>query len=46
MSYINVHKANLRSQHSIFDTGLFAWAHPRPNKPPERVDTDALKRPT
>jgi len=41
----NVHKANLGSQLSIFDTGSFARAPPRPNNPPERVDMDALKRP-
>jgi hypothetical protein len=39
-----VHKANLGSQLSIFDTGSFARACPRPN-PPERVHTGALKRP-
>ena len=43
MSYRNMHKANLRSQLSIFDTHSFARAHPRPNDPPKRVDTDALK---
>jgi hypothetical protein len=42
---MNVHKANLGSQLSIFDTGLFARARPRPNDLPERVHTDALKRP-
>jgi len=41
-----MHKANLGSQLSIFDTGSFARAHPHPNDPPERVDMDALKRPT
>jgi hypothetical protein len=40
-----VHKANLGSQLSIFDTGSFARARPRPNDPPERVHTGALKRP-
>jgi hypothetical protein len=40
-----VHKANLGSQLSIFDTGSFARAHPRPNDPPERVHAGALKRP-
>jgi len=44
MSYTNVHKAKLGSQLSIFYTGSFARARPRPNDPPERVDTDALKR--
>jgi hypothetical protein len=44
-SCTNVHKANLGSQLSIFDTGSFARARPRPNDPPERVHTDALKRP-
>jgi len=41
---MNMHKANLGSQLSIFYTGLFAWARPRPNEltrtplndPPER----------
>jgi len=42
-SYTNVHKANLGSQLSIFDTGSFTWACPRPNDLPERVDMDALK---
>jgi len=50
-SCMNVHKANLGSQLSIFDTGSFAWACPRPNELtrmpsndlPERVDTDTLK---
>jgi len=41
----NVHKANLRSQLSIFDTGSFARASPCLNDPLERVDTDTLKRP-
>jgi hypothetical protein len=31
---------------AFFDTGSFARARPRPNDPPERVHTDALKRPT
>jgi hypothetical protein len=44
-SYTSVHKANLGSQLSIFDTGSFAQARPRPNDPPERVHTGALKRP-
>jgi len=44
-SCTNVHKANLGSQLSIFYTGSFAGARPRLNDPPERVDTDALKRP-
>jgi len=44
-SYTNVHKANLRSQLSIFDTGSFPWARPHPNDPLERVDMDGLKRP-
>jgi len=35
MSCTNMHKAKLRSQHSIFDTGSFVRAHPRPNDPPE-----------
>jgi len=42
-SYTNVHKANLGSQLSIFGMGLFAWARPHPNDPPEQVDTNALK---
>jgi len=33
-SCTNVHKANLGSQLSIFDTGSFAPACPRPNDPP------------
>jgi hypothetical protein len=40
-----VHKANLGSQPSIFDTGSSARARPRPNDPPERVHAGALKRP-
>jgi len=44
-SYMNVHKANRGSQLSIFDTGSFAPARPHLNNPPERVDTDTLKRP-
>jgi hypothetical protein len=40
-----VHKANLGSQLSIFDTGSSARARPRPNDPPERVQPGALKRP-
>jgi hypothetical protein len=39
MSCMNVHKANLGSQLSIFDTGSFARARPRPNDLPERVHT-------
>jgi len=38
-----VHKFNLGSQLSIFDTGSFAEAHPRLNDLPVRVDTDTLK---
>jgi len=45
-SCTNMHKANLRSQISIFYMGLFTRARHRPNDPPERVDMDALKRPT
>ena len=45
-SCTNVHKANLGSQLSIFDTGSFAQARPRLNDPPERVHTGALKRPS
>jgi len=41
----NMHKANLGSQLSIFYTGSFAQARPRPNDPHERVDIDALKQP-
>jgi hypothetical protein len=44
-SCTSVHKANLRSQLSIFDTGSSARARPRPNEPPERVHPGALKRP-
>jgi hypothetical protein len=40
-----VHKANLGSQLSLFDTGSFARARPRPNDPPERVQAGALTRP-
>jgi hypothetical protein len=46
-----VHKANLGSQLSIFDTALARTSSPgrpqttRPNDPPERVHTGALKRP-
>jgi len=39
----NFHKANLGSELSIFDTGLFTQVRPRPNDPSERVDMDALK---
>ena len=45
-SYMNVHKATLRSQLSIFDMGSFSQAHPHLNDPPERADMDSLKRPT
>jgi len=44
-SYTNVHKANLRSQLSIFDMGSFARGRPLPNDLPKGDDTDALKRP-
>jgi hypothetical protein len=44
-SCTSVHKANLGSQLSIFDTGSSARARPRPNDPPERVQPGALKRP-
>ena len=44
-SCTNVHRANLGSQLSIFDTGSFTRARPHPDDPPERVDKDALKRP-
>ena len=40
-SCTNMHKANPRSQLSIFDTGSFARARPHLNDPSERVDTDA-----
>ena len=43
MSCTNMHKANLGSQLSIFDTGSFTWACPRPNDLLEQVDMDALK---
>jgi hypothetical protein len=43
-SCTSVHKANLGSQLSIFDTGSSARARPRPNEP-ERVHAGALKRP-
>ena len=42
-SFTNVHKANLGSQLSIFDTGSLTQAHLDLNDPPERVDMDALK---
>jgi len=29
---MDMHKANLQSQLSIFDRGSFAWAHPCPNE--------------
>ena len=45
MSCTNVHKANLGSQLSIFDTGSFARARPRPNDPLDRFQTGDLKRP-
>jgi len=32
MSYTNVHKANLWSQLSNFDTGSFARVHPQMNE--------------
>jgi len=43
-SCTNMHKSNLGSQLSIFDTGSFGWARPHPNEltwtpsndPPER----------
>jgi hypothetical protein len=41
-SCTSVHKANLGSQLSIFDTGSSARARPRPNDPPERVHAGAL----
>jgi hypothetical protein len=44
-SCTSVYKANLGSQLSIFDTGSFARARPRPNEPNERVQPGALKRP-
>jgi hypothetical protein len=50
-SCTNVHKANLGSQLSIFDTFLARTSSPGrpqttcPNDPPERVHTGALKRP-
>jgi hypothetical protein len=44
-SCTSVHKANLGSQLSIFDTGSSARARPRRNDPPERVHAGALKRP-
>jgi len=40
---MNMHKANLGSQLSIFDMGSFAQVRPPPNDPLKRVDTDALK---
>jgi len=43
MSCTNVHKANLGSQLSIFNTGRFTRACPCLNDSPERVDIDALK---
>jgi len=43
MSRMNMHKANLVSQLSIFDMGSLAHARPHPNDPPERADMDALK---
>ena len=42
-SCTNVHKTNLGSQHSIFNTDSFARARPRLDDPPEQVDMDALK---
>jgi len=44
-SCTNVHNAILGSQLSIFYTGSFTRVRPRPNDPPERVDTDTLKLP-
>jgi len=44
MSYMSVHKANLGSQLSIFDTGSFARVCHCLKDPPEQDDTDALKR--
>ena len=44
-SCTNVHKANLGSQLSIFDTSSFTRVCPRPNNSPKRVDTNALKQP-
>jgi len=37
MSCTNMHKAKLRSQISIFDTGSFTWARPLPNDSPYKV---------
>jgi len=42
---MNMHKANLGSQLSIFYMGSFTRARPHPNDPPEQFDMDALKRP-
>jgi len=41
MSYMNVHKANLRS-----NLAFLIWACPQLNDAPKQVDTNALKRPT
>jgi len=43
MSYMNMHKANLGSQLSIFDTGSFTRAHPCPNDPHKHADMNTLK---
>ena len=44
-SYRNVHKANLGSQLSIFDTGLFARACPRSNEFTRAPSNDPPERP-
>jgi len=44
MSCTNMHKANLRSQFNIFNTGLFAWEHPRLNELTWMPSNDPLKR--
>jgi len=44
MSCMNVHKANLRSQLSIFDTGSFTWAHPCLNVFTWMPSNDPLER--
>jgi len=43
MSFLNVHKAILGSQLSIFYMGSFSPVRPRPKKLSKRVDTDTLK---
>ena len=43
MTYMNVHKANLGSQLTIFDMGSFSWLRPRLNDPLERAEMDTLK---